>query len=61
VARVAQKASLYDIAIDAVERASRLPQAVPGAYDDQLAQLRADRNAHRVRWIEKQAGPSATP
>ncbi|MCM2334230.1 MAG: hypothetical protein NDI82_09820, partial [Anaeromyxobacteraceae bacterium] len=54
MARIAEKSSLYEIAIDAVERASRLPQAIPGAYDEQLARLRQARDTQRVRWIEKQ-------
>jgi len=54
VARIAEKSSLYEIAIDAVERASRLPQVIPGSYDDLLDRLRQARNTQRTRWIEKQ-------
>lgn len=54
VARIAEKSSLYEIAIDAVERASRLPQTIPGSYDERLAALRQARDTQRIRWIDKQ-------
>lgn len=61
MARLAEKSSLFEIAIDAVERASRLPQSIPGAYDGQLAKLRVARDTQRIRWIEKQVKPAGSP
>jgi tetratricopeptide (TPR) repeat protein len=41
VSRYAADVGRFDLAIDALERAGRLPKAKPGAYDDRIAQLKA--------------------
>ena len=41
VARYAADVKRFDLAIDALERAARLPTAKPGAYDERIAKLRA--------------------
>jgi tetratricopeptide (TPR) repeat protein len=41
VSRYAADVGRFDLAIDALERAARLPKAKPGAYDDLIAKLKS--------------------
>ncbi|HET9554400.1 MAG TPA: O-antigen ligase family protein, partial [Anaeromyxobacteraceae bacterium] len=56
VSRIAAASRLYQVAIDALERASHLPGVPPGGYDEQLATLRAAKDEQEVKWMEKQVG-----
>jgi tetratricopeptide (TPR) repeat protein len=61
VARIAERSGLYDVAIDAVERVSRLPRSVPGAYDEQLRALKLARTTRQARFLDKLGRPSEPP
>jgi tetratricopeptide (TPR) repeat protein len=49
VARYAADAGRYDLAVDALERAGRLPGAKVGAYDERIARLKAAELEQRLR------------
>jgi tetratricopeptide (TPR) repeat protein len=56
VSRIAAASRLYQVAIDALERAAHLPGVPAGGYDEQLATLRAAKDEQEVKWMEKQVG-----
>lgn len=49
VARYAADVGRYDLALDALERAGRLPGAKAGAYDERIARLKAAELEQRLR------------
>lgn len=49
VAAYAAVVGRFDLAVDALERAARLPKARPGQYDDRIAKLKAAEVEQRLR------------
>jgi tetratricopeptide (TPR) repeat protein len=49
VSRYAADVGRFDLAIDALERAARLPKAKPGAYDERIAKLKSANLERQLR------------